>query len=50
MTRQPIPLAEGRNATGGNLIPADGVLLIATTDKIYAFRNSSETKSTPRSP
>lgn len=38
--RDPIPLAEIRQASGGNLIPADGMLLIAAANKIYGFRQS----------
>jgi outer membrane protein assembly factor BamB len=37
-SREPIQLTDGRQATGGNLIVADGVLLIATSDKLYAFQ------------
>ncbi len=38
MVRDPIALAAGRGASGGNLIPADGVLLVATANKLYGFR------------
>jgi outer membrane protein assembly factor BamB len=43
MVRQPIPLAEVRGAEGGNLIPADRILLNATKDKIYGFLDNSWT-------
>jgi outer membrane protein assembly factor BamB len=35
--RDPIRLTADRSATGGNLIAADGVLLVATSDKLFAF-------------
>jgi len=35
--RDPIVLTEERDATGGNLVAADGILLIATPDKLFAF-------------
>jgi hypothetical protein len=35
--RDPIVLSEERDATGGNLVAADGILLIATPDKLFAF-------------
>ena len=35
--RDPILLAGGRGATGGNLVAAGGVLLIASGDKLFAF-------------
>ncbi len=35
--RDPIPLAQGRDATGGNLVAVEGLLLIATPDKLFAF-------------
>lgn len=38
MVRGPIALAEDRQASGGNLVPADGMLLIAAASKIYGFR------------
>ncbi|MGD9723690.1 MAG: PQQ-binding-like beta-propeller repeat protein [Pirellulales bacterium] len=39
--RDPIRLTEAREATGGNLIAAHGVLLIATADKLYAFQQNA---------
>ena len=35
--RDPIPLAAGRGATGGNLVAADGLLIIAASDTLYGF-------------
>jgi len=37
MAREPIELAEGRRATGGNLLMIGDVLLIATATKLFAF-------------
>jgi outer membrane protein assembly factor BamB len=33
----PIPLGGQRSASGGNLVPAEGMLLIATGDKLFGF-------------
>lgn len=38
LVRDPIPLVVDRGASGGNLVPADGMLLIAAANKIYGFR------------
>jgi outer membrane protein assembly factor BamB len=38
--RDPIPLAEGRQSGGGNLVAAGDVLLIATADQLFAFRQT----------
>jgi hypothetical protein len=38
MLRDPIPLVNLRGISGGNLVPADGMLLIAAATKIYGFR------------
>ncbi len=35
--RDPIRLTEDRGASGGNLVAADGVLLVSTSDRLYAF-------------
>jgi outer membrane protein assembly factor BamB len=41
-TTDPIPLGPGREASGGNLVTADGLLLIATSDRIFAFHQSGK--------
>ena len=48
LARDPIPLVEGREATGGNLIVADGVLLIAGPDKLYGFRQLGRRPVVPK--
>jgi hypothetical protein len=40
--RDPIPLAEMRGATGGNLVAADGLLLVAGSDKLFAFHQTGQ--------
>ncbi len=36
--RDPIHLSEDRASGGGNLLAADGVLLVSTSDRLYAFQ------------
>lgn len=40
--RDPIMLTEDREAMGGNLVAAGGVLLIATPDKLFAFHQQGK--------
>jgi outer membrane protein assembly factor BamB len=40
--RDPIVLTEDRDATGGNLVAAGDLLLIATADKLFAFRQQGK--------
>ncbi len=40
--RDPIPLTDLREASGGNLLTAGGLLLIATSDKLYAFHQTGK--------
>ncbi|MBI3837208.1 MAG: PQQ-binding-like beta-propeller repeat protein [Planctomycetia bacterium] len=47
--RDPIPLAAGREATGGNLVASDGLLLIAAPDKLFAFQQTGQPASAARS-
>jgi hypothetical protein len=47
--RDPIPLAEAREATGGNLVAADGLLLVATSDKLFAFHQTGRAPGVARS-
>jgi hypothetical protein len=39
--RQRISLSTNRGVTGGNMVVAHGLLLIATADKIFAFEQSA---------
>lgn len=39
--RDPIPLSQ-RGAAGGNLVAAGGLLLVASPDKLYAFRQQGQ--------
>jgi outer membrane protein assembly factor BamB len=39
--RDPIPLSE-RGAVGGNLVAAGGLLLVASPDKLFAFRQQGQ--------
>jgi outer membrane protein assembly factor BamB len=67
MVRDPISVGEAQGALpgktphtivafGGNLVPADGVLLVATSDRIYGFRQpggpkpSNSPPATPAAP
>lgn len=46
--REPIALAEAYGATGGNLLAGDGLLFIATPEKLFAFRQlGPETSDDP---
>jgi hypothetical protein len=45
LPRDPIPLSE-RGAVGGNLVVAGGLLLIASPDKLFAFRQQGERSTT----
>ncbi len=40
--RDPIVLSEDREATGGNLVAAGGLLLIAAPDKLFAFHQQGK--------
>ncbi len=46
--RDPIPLAEGRGAGGGNVVVAGDLVLIATADKLFAFERSARADDAPQ--
>jgi outer membrane protein assembly factor BamB len=47
--RDPIALATGREATGGNLVASGPLLLIATPEKLFAFQQTGQRPSATRS-